>query len=92
MANAVYMFDATEAPFVASQYVVGAWGALGGWSLLWMRLLAVLLGLLAWAGLRVYTILALEGVGVREAKVPWALLVAHLLWWLPYGLTLRPSR
>jgi Mycobacterial cell wall arabinan synthesis protein/EmbC C-terminal domain len=91
MANAVYMFDATESPFVASQYLVGAWGALGGWSLLWMRLLAVLLGLLAWAGLRVYTILALDGIEVREAKVPWALLVAHLLWWLPYGLTLRPE-
>jgi hypothetical protein len=91
MANAVYMFDATESPFVASQYLVGAWGALGGWSLLWMRLLAVLLGLLAWAGLRVYTVLALQGTGVRDTKVPWALLVAHLLWWLPYGLTLRPE-
>ena len=91
MANAVYMFDASEAPFVSSQYLVQAWGALGGWSLLWMRLLAVLLGLLAYAGLRVYTVLALRGSGVREAKVPWALLVAHLLWWLPYGLTLRPE-
>ncbi len=91
MANAVYMWNATESPFVASQYLVGAWGALGGWSLLWMRLLAVLLGLLAWAGLRVYTVLALRGAGVREAKVPWALLVAHLLWWMPYGLTLRPE-
>ncbi|NMO93575.1 arabinosyltransferase domain-containing protein [Actinomycetospora sp. TBRC 11914] len=91
MANAVYMWNATESPFVASQYLVGAWGALGGWSLLWMRLLAVLLGLLAWAGLRVYTVLALQGTGVRDAKVPWALLVAHLLWWLPYGLTLRPE-
>ena len=91
MANAVYMFDATEAPFVASQYLVGAWGALGGWSLLWMRLLAVVLGLLAWAGLRIYTVLALRGTGVRDTKVPWALLVAHLLWWLPYGLTLRPE-
>ncbi|HEY2221078.1 arabinosyltransferase domain-containing protein [Actinomycetospora sp.] len=91
MANAVYMFDASEAPFVASQYLVGVWGALGGWSLLWMRLLATVLGLLAYAGLRVYTVLALRGSGVREAKVPWALLVAHLLWWMPYGLTLRPE-
>ncbi|MCD2193292.1 arabinosyltransferase domain-containing protein [Actinomycetospora endophytica] len=91
MANAVYMFDATEAPFVASQYLVQVWGAIGGWSLLWMRLLATILGLLAYAGLRIYTVLALRGSGVREAKVPWALLVAYLLWWMPYGLTLRPE-
>ena len=91
MANAVYMFNASESPFVASQYLVGVWGALGGWSLLWMRLLAAVLGLLAYAGLRVYTVLALRGSGVRPAKVPWALVVAHLLWWMPFGLTLRPE-
>jgi arabinosyltransferase B/arabinosyltransferase C len=37
--NYVYMFNSIENPFVLSQYAMQAWGAVGGWGLLWMRLL-----------------------------------------------------
>lgn len=88
--NAIYMFNATENPFVASQYVLQAWGALGGWGLAWMRLVPLIYGLLTWLLLRV---LLVTGFGARLAapRAVWALLLAYLLWWLPYGMTLRPE-
>ncbi|MFC5061630.1 arabinosyltransferase domain-containing protein [Actinomycetospora atypica] len=89
--NAVYMFNVTENPFVLSQYLMQAWGAVGGWSLVWMRLLPLAFGLLTYALLRVYLALALRRARVRRDLVPWALLVAHLVWFLPFGLTLRPE-
>ncbi len=91
LGNAVYMFNVTENPFVASQYLMQAWGALGGWSLVWLRLLPLAFGLLAYALLRVYLAIALRRAEVRRGYVPWALLVGHLVWWLPFGLTLRPE-
>lgn len=91
MSNAVYMFNATEHPFVVSQYVIQAWGAVGGWSLPWMRALPLLFGLAVWVLLRVYLVRALHEAHVSRRRVPWALLVAHLVWWLPFGLTLRPE-
>ncbi|HET9254255.1 MAG TPA: arabinosyltransferase domain-containing protein [Pseudonocardiaceae bacterium] len=87
--NAIYMFNVTESPFVASQYVLAFWGALGGWGLAWMRLIPLIYGLITWLLLR----LLVTGAG-PELDTPggaWALLVAHLLWWLPYGMTLRPE-
>jgi arabinosyltransferase B/arabinosyltransferase C len=108
--NYVYMFNATENPFVASQYLLQAWGTAGGffaggWGVLWMRVLPLGYGLVTWALLRVLlaTMLARPNLGrsnlgrsplgraagLRQA--PWLLLVAHLLWWLPYGMTLRPE-
>jgi hypothetical protein len=93
--NAVYMFNVTENPFVASQYVLQAWGAVGGWSLTWMRVVPLVYGLLTWLLLR---LLLVTGLGrardTRElgtGRAVWALLVAYLLWWLPYGMTLRPE-
>jgi arabinosyltransferase B/arabinosyltransferase C len=88
--NYVYMFNVTESPFVASQYVAEAWGALGGWSLWWMRLLPLLYGLGTWVLLRVLLATAL-GRTARRPWVGWALLVGFLAWWLPYGLVLRPE-
>ncbi len=88
--NQIYMFNVTESPFVASQYLMQAWGALGGWSLWWMRLLPVGYGLTAWVLLRVLLATTLGRLGRRRA-VGWALLVGHLTWWLPYGITLRPE-
>ncbi|HKR49440.1 MAG TPA: arabinosyltransferase domain-containing protein [Pseudonocardiaceae bacterium] len=88
--NAIYMFNATENPFVASQYVLQAWGAIGGWSLAWMRVVPLVYGLLTWVLLRLFLV---AGFG-RESgtgRAVWALLVAYLLWWLPYGMTLRPE-
>lgn len=90
--NAIYMFNITENPFVASQYVLQAWGALGqwsggGWGLAWMRLVPLIYGLLTWLLLRLL-------LGIFDLETPraaWALLVAYLLWWLPYGMTLRPE-
>ncbi|GLZ46532.1 putative arabinosyltransferase A [Actinomycetospora sp. NBRC 106375] len=89
--NAVYMFNVTENPFVLSQYAMQAWGAIGGFGLVWQRCLPLLYGLATWALLRAFFVLISRRTAVRRAWVPWALLTAHLLWWLPFGLTLRPE-
>jgi Mycobacterial cell wall arabinan synthesis protein/Arabinosyltransferase concanavalin like domain/EmbC C-terminal domain len=93
--NAIYMFNVTENPFVASQYVLQAWGWLGqfqgvSWGLAWMRLVPLSYGLATWLLLRV---LLVAGFGreLGTGRAAWALLVAYLLWWLPYGMTLRPE-
>ncbi|MDQ5856458.1 MAG: arabinosyltransferase domain-containing protein, partial [Actinomycetota bacterium] len=88
--NAIYMFNVTENPFVASQYVLQAWGPVAGWGLAWMRLVPLIYGLLTWVLLRT---LLIKGFGhqLGTGKAVWALLVAYLLWWLPYGMTLRPE-
>lgn len=94
--NQIYMFNATENPFVLTQYLMALWGHLGnalgaaGWGLLWMRLFPLLLGLITWALLRVLLSTVLGRLD-RSAWVPWSLLVAHLVWWLPYGMALRPE-
>jgi arabinosyltransferase B/arabinosyltransferase C len=88
--NAIYMFNTSESPFVASQYVLQVWGSIGGWGLAWMRLVPLIYGLVTWLLLRVVLV---TGFG-RELATPraaYALLVAYLLWWLPYGMTLRPE-
>ncbi|HEY6422227.1 MAG TPA: arabinosyltransferase domain-containing protein [Pseudonocardiaceae bacterium] len=92
--NAIYMFNATENPFVTSQYVLQAWGAVGGWGLAWMRLVPLVYGLLTWVLLRLLLALLVGGGFGPElgtSRAAWALLVAYLLWWLPYGMTLRPE-
>ncbi len=88
--NAIYMFNVSENPFVASQYVLQLWGSLGGWGLAWMRLVPLAYGLLTWLVLR---LLLVAGFGreLGTSRATWALLVAYLLWWLPYGMTLRPE-
>ncbi|HEU0089656.1 MAG TPA: arabinosyltransferase domain-containing protein [Pseudonocardiaceae bacterium] len=90
ISNAIYMFNVTENPFVASQYVLQLWGALGGWGLAWMRLVPLGYGLLTWLLLR---LLLVTGFGrqLGSTRAVCALLVAYLLWWLPYGMTLRPE-
>ncbi|MDQ5855279.1 MAG: arabinosyltransferase domain-containing protein, partial [Actinomycetota bacterium] len=89
--NVIYQFNVTENPFSASQYALQAWGALGGnWSLAWMRLLPLGYGLVSYALLRVLVATVLDRAA-RRLLVPWAVAAAHLLWWLPYGVTLRPE-
>ncbi|MBV9163153.1 MAG: arabinosyltransferase domain-containing protein [Pseudonocardiales bacterium] len=95
VSNAIYMFNVTENPFVASQYVLQAWGWLGhfpgvSWGLAWMRLVPLGYGLVTWLLLR---LLLVAGFGheLGTGRTTWALLVAYLLWWLPYGMTLRPE-
>ncbi len=94
--NQIYMFNTTENPFVFSQYLMAVWGHLGdaiglpGWGLLWMRLLPLVLGLATWWLLRVLLATSLGRAG-RLSGVAWALLLAHLAWWLPYGMALRPE-
>ena len=91
LGNVIYQFNVTENPFVASQYAMQAWGDLGGdWSLGWMRLLPLAYGLATYALLRVLVATALGRVAQRPL-VAWAVAAAHLLWWLPYGMTLRPE-
>ncbi|MGH3805455.1 MAG: arabinosyltransferase domain-containing protein [Pseudonocardiaceae bacterium] len=88
LGNVIYQLNVTENPFVASQYVMQAWGALAGnWSLAWMRLLPLAYGLASYALLRVLVATVLG----RAVMAPWAVVAAHLLWWLPYGMTLRPE-
>lgn len=89
--NAVYMFNATENPFVLSQYAMQLWGQIGGYGIVWQRVLPLLYGLVAWALLRVFFVLVSRRTEVRVERVPWVLFVAHLMWWLPFGLTLRPE-
>ncbi|WP_127781693.1 arabinosyltransferase domain-containing protein [Rhodococcus sp. X156] len=96
LGNYINMFNSAENPFVLSQYLMQVWGGLGSWGLLWMRLLPVLYGVVAYALLRVLlaTLLRhyLHGHDARLApRAAWALAFAHLLWWLPYGITLRPE-
>ncbi|PVZ09512.1 arabinosyltransferase domain-containing protein [Actinomycetospora cinnamomea] len=94
--NQIYMFNTTENPFVFSQYLMALWGHLGealglpGWGLLWMRLLPLVLGLVTWWLLRTLLVTVLGRAG-RLPAVAWALLLAHLAWWLPYGMALRPE-
>lgn len=88
--NAIYQLDVTEAPFATSQYLLQWWGSLVGWGLGPLRVVPVVLGLLTWVLLR-YTLAALAGrAGVRPGMVA-ALAVAHLAWFLPYGIALRPE-
>ncbi len=88
--NAIYMFNVSETPFVASQYVLQAWGSIGGWGLTWLRLVPLGYGLVTWLLLRVVLVTGF-GRELDTARVAFALLVAYLLWWLPYGMTLRPE-
>ncbi|MEQ3551195.1 arabinosyltransferase domain-containing protein [Pseudonocardia nematodicida] len=91
--NAVYQFNVTEAPFTSSQYLMQFWGTLGGdagWGLLWQRALPVLFGLGTWVLLR-YTLAVLAGRAGTLPGVLAALAVAHLAWFLPYGISLRPE-
>ncbi len=88
--NAIYMFNVTENPFVASQYVLQLWGSLGGWGLVWMRLVPLAYGLLTWLLLRLFLVTGF-GRELGTSRATWALLLAYLLWWLPYGMTLRPE-
>ena len=88
--NAIYMFNVTENPFVASQYVLQAWGWLGGWGLAWMRLVPLGYGLATWLLLRLFLVAGF-GRELGSGRAVWALLGAYLLWWLPYGMTLRPE-
>jgi hypothetical protein len=99
--NAIYMFNVTENPFVASQYALAMWGwlgqslfAAGGWGLAWMRLLPLLYGLIVWTLLRFALVSGDASYNSHRRSPrwgPWALALAHMLWWLPYGMTLRPE-
>jgi len=89
--NVIYQFNVTENPFVAGQYVMQLWGGVAdNWSLAWMRLLPLAYGLATYALLRVLVTTVLGRVA-RRPLVPSAVAAAHLLWWLPYGMTLRPE-
>lgn len=88
--NAIYQFNVTENPFVLSQYALQAWGALGGWGLAWLRLVPLTYGLVTYAALRWLLAVTLGRVALRPV-VGWALAGAHLLWFLGYGITLRPE-
>ncbi|MBC3194375.1 arabinosyltransferase domain-containing protein [Pseudonocardia sp. C8] len=88
--NAIYQFNVTEAPFASSQYLLQFWGGVAGWGLLPMRVVPVVLGLGTWVLLRLALVALAGRVGARPGVVA-ALAVAHLAWFLPYGISLRPE-
>ncbi len=94
--NYIYQFNVTENPFSTSQYLMQFWGSFGealglpGWGLLWLRVLPVLYGLGTYALLRALLCVLTDRIGNRPGVV-WALAGAHLLWFLAYGITLRPE-
>ncbi|WP_461154449.1 arabinosyltransferase domain-containing protein [Saccharopolyspora tripterygii] len=91
LGNYIYMFNATENPFVLSQYLMQFWGQIGEFSLWWLRLLPLAYGLITWVVLRTLLITALGRRTASHRWVPWALGLAFLAWWLPYGMSLRPE-
>ncbi|MBN9736524.1 MULTISPECIES: arabinosyltransferase domain-containing protein [unclassified Pseudonocardia] len=88
--NAIYQFNVTEAPFATSQYLLQLWGGIAGWGLLPMRVVPVVLGLGTWVLLRLTLVALADRAGTRPVVVA-ALAVAHLAWFLPYGISLRPE-
>jgi hypothetical protein len=90
LGNAIYQFNVTENPFVLSQYVLQAWGGVGGWGLAWLRLIPLAYGLATYAVLRWLLAVVLGRVALRPV-VAWSLAGAHLLWFCGYGITLRPE-
>ncbi|TCK27363.1 arabinosyltransferase B/arabinosyltransferase C [Pseudonocardia endophytica] len=94
--NYIYQFDVTENPFSTSQYLMQFWGSIGeaigvpGWGLLWLRVLPVLYGIGTYALLRALLCVLTGRIG-RRPGVVWALAAAHLLWFMAYGITLRPE-
>src|SRR3954451_18418683 len=61
--------------------------------MLWMRVVGGLIGLSTYALLRSTIAVLLGRVSKRRRfrRIVWFLAAAHLLWWLPYGITLRPE-
>ncbi|MDN5918699.1 MAG: arabinosyltransferase domain-containing protein [Pseudonocardia sp.] len=94
--NYIYQFNVTENPFSTSQYLMQLWGSLGealglpGWGLLWLRVLPVVYGLGTYLLLRTLLSVVAGRIG-RRPGVVWALAGAHLLWFLAYGISLRPE-
>ncbi|MBW0104685.1 arabinosyltransferase domain-containing protein [Pseudonocardia sp. KRD291] len=94
--NYIYQFNVTENPFSTSQYLMQFWGSFGealglqGWGLLWLRVLPVLYGLGTYLLLRALLRVVAGRIGERPGVV-WALAGAHLLWFLAYGISLRPE-
>ncbi len=99
--NYISQFNVSENPFVLSQYAMQAWGVLGqslfgaGWGLLWMRVLPLAYGLATYALLRVLVTTVVSGHASHRSHSPrgaaWAVALGHLVWWLPYGIALRPE-
>ncbi|WP_156819478.1 arabinosyltransferase domain-containing protein [Pseudonocardia sp. HH130630-07] len=88
--NAIYQFNVTEAPFTTGQYLMQLVGGATGWGLLGLRAVPVVLGLGTWVLLRLALVALADRAGTRTGVVA-ALAVAHLAWFLPYGITLRPE-
>ncbi|WP_086820875.1 arabinosyltransferase domain-containing protein [Allokutzneria sp. NRRL B-24872] len=91
--NYYHSFNAPEAPFMFSQYLLGAWGLISK-STLWMRMFPTVIGIAVWFVLRRYLHAALGGRrSVRRpyTALPYLLALAFLVWWMPFELTLRPE-
>ncbi|GAA1830644.1 arabinosyltransferase domain-containing protein [Pseudonocardia alni subsp. carboxydivorans] len=83
-----HWLNSPEAPF-GSFYEVYRWWAGEGTPLLWMRLPALLLALLAWWMLSRIVVFRLLPGGRGMGWVPWVAAVAFLAGWLPFNVGLR---
>ncbi|MFB9906404.1 arabinosyltransferase domain-containing protein [Allokutzneria oryzae] len=91
--NYYHSFNAPEAPFLLSQYVLAGWASINT-SMLWLRLLPTAIGIAVWFLLRWYLhiVLGPQRMLRRAYRVlPYLMGLALLVWWLPFNLTLRPE-
>ena len=83
-------FDAPEAPFGFFYDLFYGWGKVS-WSLLWMRVPALVAGVVSWLLVSRLVLPALgEGLSTSR-RVRWAAAVAFLAAWMPYDNGLRPE-
>jgi arabinosyltransferase C len=83
-------FNAPEAPFGFFYDLFYVWGKVS-WSLLWMRVPALLSGVASWLLVSRLVLPAL-GEGLSKSRwVPWVAAVAFLAAWMPYDNGLRPE-
>jgi hypothetical protein len=87
--NAYRWLNAPEAPFSWFYDLYYPWSLVSS-STLWMRLPSTLLGLLCWWLVSRLTLPRLGRFADRR-WVPWFAALAFAIWWVPFGLGLRPE-
>ena len=91
--NVYRWLNAPEAPFSWFYDLDRAWAALApgpGASVLWLRVPAMVLGVLIWAVLRRHVLPRL-GPALTPPSARWTAALVFAAWWLPFGLSLRPE-
>lgn len=92
LGNVHRWLNAPEAPFSWYAEVHAAWLALAPWPapVWWLRVPGLVLGLVTWLLLS-RAVLPRLGPAGRRPVAPALATVAFAVWWLPFGMTLRPE-